>query len=342
MQTPEIELFDNAIEKLKQNTGFTIEITQCFHADKNINAKGLIVTGIDGIPVAIEAKVRVTNAIIGPLVHQFSQIAEHGLLVADYINPIMAENLKAMDIWFIDTAGNAYINALPVYVYIKGNKLPDNQGTAKILNRAFTPIGLKVVFALLCQPDLVNAPYRDIARTAAVALGTVALVFKDLNQMGYIIDMGARGRRLKNCKKLMERWMIAYPEQLRPKLETGRYRAPDPNWWQTADLHNLQAYWGGEVAADKMTHYLKPEIITLYVMEEWAGKLKITNRLRKDPAGDIEILKTFWDVEGGFNRTDIVHPILIYADLIASGDPRNIETAQIIYEQELTEHFREN
>lgn len=342
MRTPEIELFDNAIKKLKQNTGFTIEITQCFHADKSINATGLIDTGIDHIPVAIDAKVRVTNATIGHVVHQFSQIAEHGLLVTNYINPIIAERLKAMDIWFIDTAGNAYINALPVYVYIKGNKLPEDQGTAKILNRAFTPIGLKVVFALLCQPKLVNAPYRDIAQTAAVALGTVALVFKDLNQMGYIIDMGARGRRLKNWEKLMERWMIAYPEQLRPKLETGRYRAPDPNWWQTADLHNLQAYWGGEVAADRMTQYLKPQIITIYVMEEWAGKLKITNRLRKDPAGDIEILKTFWDVEGKFNQADIVHPILIYADLIASGDPRNIETAQIIYEQEFTEHFRED
>ncbi len=69
---------------------------------------------------------------------------------------------------------------------------------------------------------------------------------------------------------------------------------------------------------------------------------KITNKLRNDPNGDVEILKAFWDVENEKNRTDIVNPILIYADLMATGDPRNIETAEIIYEQELAQHFRED
>ncbi|WP_221899846.1 type IV toxin-antitoxin system AbiEi family antitoxin [Bathymodiolus platifrons methanotrophic gill symbiont] len=63
-------------------------------------------------------------------------------------------------------------------------------------------------------------------------------------------------------------------------------------------------------------------------MEKWATKLKLTNKLRKDPSGDIEILNTFWDVENEANRTDTVHPILIYADLMASGDPRNTEVSQ--------------
>lgn len=339
MKTTEIDLFDQAIEQLKRNTGFKIEINQ-FHG-QYVDATGFIDTGANQIPIAIEIKKLVINSILPAIAHQFMRMAEHGLVVTHYINPLMAERLKEMDIWFIDTVGNAYINAPPVYVYIKGNKSAEAQ-TSKAVNRAFTPIGLKIVYALLCRPELVNAPYREIAQTATAALGTVALVFKDLVQLGYIVDMGGHGRRLKNRQKLLERWLIAYPEQLRPKLETGRYRAPDPNWWQTAPLHNLQAYWGGDVAADKLTHYLKPEIITIYVMEEWASKLKVAHRLRKDPSGDIEILNTFWDVEGEFNRTDVVHPILIYADLLASGDPRNLEVAGIIYEQELAEHFRED
>nr|WP_305909601.1 type IV toxin-antitoxin system AbiEi family antitoxin [Methylomarinum sp. Ch1-1]MDP4522522.1 type IV toxin-antitoxin system AbiEi family antitoxin [Methylomarinum sp. Ch1-1] len=140
----------------------------------------------------------------------------------------------------------------------------------------------------------------------------------------------------------MERWQVAYPEQLRPKLETGRYRAPDPDWWRKADLHNLHAYWGGEVAADRLTHYLKPQTVTVYVDEKRISKLRAINKLRKDPNGDIEILKAFWDVEHESDRTDIVNPILAYADLMATGDPRNMETAQIIYERELAEHFRED
>ena len=338
MKTTEIELFDQAIEQLKQNTGFTVEIAQL--NGQYVDTTGFIDTGVTQIPVAIEIK-KLANVAVSHTAYQLKQMAEHSLLVTHYINPLMAERLKAMDIWFIDTAGNAYINALPVYVYIKGNKPPETQ-TAKQTNRAFTPIGLKIVYTLLCRPELANAPYRDIAQMATASLGTVTTVFKDLMNLGYIIDMGTRGRRLKNRKKLLDRWLIAYPEQLRPKIEIGRYRSADPYWWQTAALHNLQAYWGGEVAADKLTNFLKPQTITIYVMEKWQDKLKINNRLRKDPNGDVEILKTFWDVQGEFNRTEIVHPILVYADLISSGDPRNLETAQIIYEQELAEHFRED
>ncbi len=35
-------------------------------------------------------------------------------------------------------------------------------------------------------------------------------------------------------------------------------------------------------------------------------------------------------------------PLLIYADLLATGDTRNIETARMIYEQELTGLIRED
>lgn len=338
MKTTEIDLLDQAISQLNRSTGFYVEIEQ-LHG-QHFDATGRITAGTKKIPVAIEIK-KLANAAVLHGAYQLKQINQRGLLVVPYVNPAMAERLKDMDIWFIDTAGNAYINDLPIYVYIKGNKPPETQAS-KTVNRAFTPIGLKIVYALLCHPKLVDAPYRDIARTATASLGTVNLVFKDLTELGFIVDMGARGRRLKERKKLLDRWLTAYPEQLRPKLKTGRYKALDPNWWQWTNLDNSQAFWGGEVAADKLTGYLKPENITIYVMEDWAGNLKINNKLRKDPDGDIEILKAFWDNEHESNRTDIVHPILVYADLIASGDPRNLETAQIIYEQKLAEHFRED
>lgn len=339
MKTTEIDLFDQAIDQLKRNTGFSVEINQ-FHR-QYIDATGFIDTGANHIPIAIDIKKQIINGMLPTIAHQFTRMAEHGLLITQYINPLMAERLKQMDLWFIDTVGNAYIDSFPVYVYIKGNK-PTEAQTSRPANRAFTPIGLKIVYALLCWPELINAPYRDIAQAASASLGSVTLVIKDLINLGYIVDMDRQGRRLKNRKKLFERWLLAYPEQLRPKLETGRYRAPDSDWWQTAAIQNDHAYWGGEVAADKLTHYLKPQTITLYAEENATTQLKLDNRLRKDPYGDIEILKAFWDVKRQKNQTDIVHPILVYADLTTSGDPRNLETAQMIYERELAEHFRED
>ncbi|MBE3112412.1 MAG: hypothetical protein IMZ46_18205 [Acidobacteria bacterium] len=42
------------------------------------------------------------------------------------------------------------------------------------------------------------------------------------------------------------------------------------------------------------------------------------------------------------NWIETVHPLLIYADLVASGSDRNIETAKIIYEQHISRYLRED
>ncbi len=332
MYEREVELLKKALDTFAIATDIKIEIEHYLDKSNEFDALGNLTIDGKKVPVAIEFKIRPTPALV--VITKLKQKQEQILIVADYVNPILAERLKTENIWFVDTAGNAYIKLVPLFIYIKGNK-PIEKPAARTLGRAFQPTGLKVIYAFLCNPELVNASYREIAKGSEVALGTVGWVMTDLTQLGNIVDMGHRGRRLKEKKKLLDRWVTAYSEKLRLKLKIGKYKAPDPDWWQKTDLHNQQAYWGGEVAADQLTHYLKPEIITIYVMKKWVGELTIMNKLRKDPNGDIEILNTFWNVDNEFNRKEIVNPILVYADLMATNDPRNIETAKIIYEQEL-------
>ena len=252
----------------------------------------------------------------------------------------MAERLKAMELPFLDAAGNAYLNEPPVYVYIKGNK-PVEKPHRKPPTRAFQATGLKVLFALLCHPGLENAPYRNIAKAAGVALGTVGWVITDLKELGFLVDMGKRGRRLTNKEKLIERWVTAYPEQLRPKLVIGHYQAADRNWWKQARVHDFQACWGGEVAAAKLTKYLKPEQVTIYARGK-PGELLLANKLKKALDGDVEILEAFWQNGYDWPHPELAPPLLIYADLLATGDTRNIETARMIYEQELVGLIRED
>jgi hypothetical protein len=113
------------------------------------------------------------------------------------------------------------------------------------------------------------------------------------------------------------------------------------DWWKALDLTDFQAYWGGEIGAAHLTEYLKPQIVTIYTHKP-LGKLLLQNRIRKDPGGDIEILRVFWKFQYNQVYPDMVHPLLIYADLLATGDARNIETAKIIHEQHLTRFIREN
>lgn len=337
----EIKLLQKALEILQKITKLTVDIKpNTVRATPGPDAVIRIALQDMEWHFAVGIKDRLTRAGLILAVLQLRKFPQKGLLVARYITPPMADRLREMDIPFVDTAGNAYINEPPLFIYIKGNK-PVDTYRPEPTTRAFRPAGLQVVFALLCNPGLENAPFREIAKGATVALGTVGRVIQDLKQMGYLIDMGTRGRRLIRKDNLLARWVAAYPEQLRPKQLIGRYTATNHDWWRHAQLHTLKAYWGGEIAATMLTKYLKPQNATIYTNQP-LGKLLLKNKIKKDPNGDIEILKAFWEFEYNWPHRNLVHPLLIYADLLATGDARNIETAQIIYEQEFTRLIRED
>ena len=289
---------------------------------------------------AAEVKKTVTPGTLGVFGRQlriFPQ-KQKGLLVTWYVTPQMADRMKKLGIQFIDTAGNAYINEPPLFIFIKGNRPVDRYPIEQPM-RAFQPMGLKVVFALLCNPGLENEPFRKIAKVANAALGTVNWVIKDLKNIGYLIDRGKQGRHLIRKEGLLGRWVDMYPVRLRPKNIVGRYGAPDIEWWKNEELADLTAYWGGEIAAAKLTKYLKPLVITIYVKGN-PGRLILKHKIMKEPNGNIELLKAFWDFEYEWEFPNLVHPILIYADLLATGDARNIETAEIIYDKELARFIR--
>ncbi|MEE8059119.1 MAG: type IV toxin-antitoxin system AbiEi family antitoxin [Pseudomonadales bacterium] len=362
----ERELLDKAIQAFQRETGLCLDVIQeqVLIAGKRVDA--VIETPHHGGRLVVEVKKWAQQANLGALVNQVKQLPLTGMLVADYVNPNMAKKLKAMDVQFIDTAGNAYINLPPLYIQVAGNKPLENQaGKNAGANRAFDTTGLKVIFGFVCDALLVNAPYRTIAREVGVALGTVGQIVNGLKDTGYIVDRGkTKERRLVNRRKLLDRWVDAYPEKLKPKLRVGEYVNDDPYWWKEFQIEKYGAYWGGEVAAAQYTDYLKPQVVTLYLPEQAEKKLMAAAKLRKalewtaGGPGIVRIYRPFWQqkitalaknkteyVEKNNNAVvppGLVHPILVYADLIATGDSRNLETARMIYERFIAEYIGEN
>ena len=164
-------------------------------------------------------------------------------------------------------------------------------------------------------------------------------MFRGLKEQGYLIEEGKRGqRRLVKKKELLRRWVEAFNNQLRPNQVIKRLRPrnnTDRDWWKDVDLREQDAWWGGEVAAAKLTNYLMPAHVTIYKAGQLA-RLQLMYGLEEDPDGTIEIVKPFWGTLEAAHKGDVVHPLLVYADLLATNDARNIETAEMIYEQELT------
>jgi hypothetical protein len=335
-----------ALDTLQRTTGFignVIEkepkIAQGFHADARveINANG------QRYGYIAEIKRIDRFATLADIKNQCARYGDHLLLVAPRVTAELAEKCRELDLQFIDTAGNAYLHGPGLFVLVKGQRftegedihLAEQQG-----KRAGTATNLRVFFALLCKPELLNAPYRDIKQAAGVALGTVGWVFFDLNARGYITGgKGKADRVLLERLRLVQEWVTNYPIKLRPKLNPRRFRAPKTDWWKEVDITKYGAQWGAEIAAEKLTAYLRSHALTIYLHKEQGQKnltrMVAEHKLRADPQGDIEILDAFWDFEDEKPMPETVPPLLVYADLIATLDPRNLEAAKLIHERYL-------
>lgn len=331
---PEKDLLKKALTVLQETTGITAHVLEWEPGTPDRRLDVTIELNKDKVKAqfAVEIKRTVHEAVLAHLILKMQNV-NHPMIVAYYITPPMAERLKQRNMAFLDTAGNAYLNLPGLFVYITGRKPPRIETKAEKI-KAFRPTGLQVIFALLCMPELVQAPYREIANAADVALGTVGWAMYDLKRMNYLVERGDIPRRLVNIRALLDAWVTAYGQQLRPKNYIGRFRGPNTDWWKNMDWPRMKAYLGGEPAADQLTQYLKPEKVTLYVRGETEGFL-IKNRLNKDPNGDVELFKAFWNFDYKWNFLNLAPPLLIYAELLASGNDRNIETGKMIYEKYL-------
>ena len=337
----ERDILHRAIDMFRKNTGLTIEI-EPHPLNANYRPDAVIKIIWQDLEFFFEAEIKniITHATLGGAVEKLNLFKEKGILIARYITPQIADELRKMNIPFIDTAGNAYINEPPLFIFLKGNKLAHDYQVNRP-TRTFRPAGLQVLFALLCNPGLENAPFREIAQKANVALGTVGWIIYDLRRLDYLIETKLKIRKLIRKEDLLNRWVTAYPEQLRPKMMIGFYRVDNLGWWKNAEIENFNVFWGGEVAAAWLTEYLKPQKITIYANQP-INRFLMKNKIKKDPNGDIEILRVFWNFETDELDKNIVPPLLIYADLLATGDARNIETARMIYEKELNRYIRED
>ena len=280
------------------------------------------------IDYEVEAKRHLRTGMLGQALHQLARFQGNKLLITDYITPPMADELRERGAEFIDTAGNAYLNQPPLLVWVKGQRPAEPLWPKETGGRAFQTTGLQVLFTLLCKPEAVNLPYREIAALAGVAHGTVGWVMPELPKLGFMITINKK-HRLVDGERLLKQWIDAYIRKLRPKLLLGRYAADTLDWAVTLDAEKYGLLLGGEPAAYQMNKHLRPGKVTFYG-EKINPKLLIDQKLRPDRNGNVEILKQFWTFEAA--TLGRVPDILIYADLLATGDARCLETAELMYD----------
>ncbi len=333
----ELETLQAGLQALREH-GLVARIEERFAGDDQNRGDARVRLGYGGQADAVyivECKRWITPKTVGPIAARMQELGPDALLITDYATQTVAEQLKAQGIAFADAAGNAWLRGPNFLIWATGRK-PLAEHKAPRAGRAWQPAGIKVIFALLCNPEWINLGYRDLAARAGVANGTVGQVMRDLDEQGFLVKPRRRKlkRQLVQRRKLLDRWVEFYTGTFRQTTLLGRYKADNFDWWKTLDARKYAVMQGGETAGAILTDFLKPGIVTLYG-REIPPQLMIEHRLRKAADGNIEIRQRFWTFDYDWNHPELTPPVLVYADLLATGDARCIETAQKVYDGHL-------
>ncbi|MBO3704176.1 MAG: hypothetical protein J5W83_16850 [Candidatus Accumulibacter sp.] len=136
---------------------------------------------------------------------------------------------------------------------------------------------------------------------------------------------------------------------LRGKTLSDRYLARHFDDWRAWSLNPAHARWGGEAAAalllgELMPNGRTPGVLTLYGDKLPARLLAEQGIEAAGPAAYehlVELRKPFWGASllAGDEAAATVPLALTYADLLATGNARCIEAAEMIYNMRLAGRF---
>ena len=283
----------------------------------------------------VEIKPEITKGNKGIVLAQLKEVSRENnlpiILLTKYIPTEIAKEYVNEGVFYLDVAGNCNIRQNNLVLLVEGKKI---ERMAKVNQpRAFQEAGIKLIFLFLVNPEKAQLTCRELAELANISLGSVGTIMQELIDLNFILKT-KQTMKLKNTKELLNRWIIAYHDVLRPRLLMRHMRFVRPeNYtkWKEVNLNEPDglAFWGGEPGANLLTNYLHPGIFTIYTYRNWQSFKDIG--LVPDENGNVEVLVIFWSPETCLG----IPPILIYADLMSSGSDRNIETANMILKNEL-------
>ena len=182
---------------------------------------------------------------------------------------------------------------------------------------------LTLVYYLLQDKHNTAKNFRQIAEETEMSLGSVQAKMQELTEKGYIA-LSDKGRVLRKRSQLIDWWARGYAESLKDKQLLMRFEFLTPTIrmaWKEITLPSC-AQWSGEPATHRLGNYLSPERWDIYV-ENNANALISTGRMIPNAQGDIYVYRKFWKGDG-------MPTLVIYADLLATGDDRCKEVAERI------------
>jgi hypothetical protein len=251
------------------------------------------------------------------------------VLFAPYVAGPIGHHLTAHEVSYVDAVGNCHLEtkAGGLLAHVEGKRIARGGSESTGVRLP----GYQLIFAILAQPDLLGQPVRRVAAAAGVGKTAVGDQLRRLAQQGLIAKTPKGGVMLRR-RELLDRWLAAYPDVVRPGWYQGRYRtrAKDPEEIERliADVWGKRRWaLGGGAAAWLMNRFYRGNATVVHVDASLNDELR---RLRAlpDEHGDLTILRTPGTAVYAGPQPHLVHPLLVYTELMSSEDARMREAAE--------------
>ena len=307
----------------------------------------LMLPSIGTLKVCAELKKSLRPSMIPQLKQRINawkkkNLCEKVAIFSDYIPSSLAQLMREEKIWFVDAAGNAYLE-IPnkLLIYVTGNRL---HRVATLKGQYFTETGAKVLLYLLKHGPDIEATYRGLSAATSVSLDKISKLLNELKDDATIVGLQQGCYQVRDPRRLLDMWVEAFVAKLHPKIVLGHYRSPYDKdvaalleaGLQDDALGNVVV--GGEYAADLLTGYLRASSVTLYVPLGEIDSVQQNLKLAPSKEGPIEVCTAFTPEIGELSKKHgfvLADPVLVYAELLATDDPRCGETALLIKEKHL-------
>ena len=272
------------------------------------------------------------------------------LLLAPYVRIEQGAALRERGIDYADLVGNAHVEAPGVFVHVEGKRPDKDQQPAQA---RLTKGWVKTVMALLIRPDLLQGPYRPIAETADVALGTVTTCMKDLGARGLLRETAQR-RTVTNVPDLVALWVQTYGDVLRPKLPARHFQMRETQmrarWEQLNRVLTRRAIrWaltGADGAAVRKDFFRAPDT-EIYADPRQLENREVLKELVAQPAarhGNLVVIEPPGPLALPPKETTAVPPtapvLLTYAELRLRGTEQANEAAEMLLHELLVDAQR--
>lgn len=249
------------------------------------------------------------------------------MLAQRYISPRRGQSLRAQLIPYVDTVGNMWLQLPGLYIHVEGRPAPSVVLRPPSGDRLSRPSSLRITFALLTQPLLLQASLRELAEQCGTSVGAAQAATTDLTEHGFVT--GSKGdRRLTRPGVLADRWVHDFGTRLLPKLEQRTLRGPSPRWWLDSNHRPSSAdgSLGGETACELLGYPLRAEETLFYGRPPW-GAIRKAGRLAEAGEAAVTLRERFWPAEAG---RETAPSLLVLADLMLHDDPRLHEMTDLM------------